>query len=441
MFSKPKLQFIIIICISFILALYFAGNAYAVEIVDGETISAGEIIDDDVFISGNMVVVDGTINGDLFATGNLISINGIVNGSLVLAGQNIKVNGQVTGSIYAASSGMTLGQSGSVGRNLFYAGFGLETKSGSIVNRDLLLAGYQGVLSGKVERDVLAAVGALHLNGEVGGDITAQVAAPGEGFGFQMPFMTPPGAPAMVASGLHVSDEALIGGTLKYTSEVSQQGAIKSDSIGDVVYQTPQPAEGTAKVEPRTRFELNIGRWLFARLRELATLLVLGGLTLWLIPTYLFRWVDRARSEPLPSAGWGFISIIVGYVGAFMIALSIVALAIFLGVITLGGLARSVLGAGFSTLGLFFTIFSLFVSYGSKLIIAYLAGRMVLEKVSPQNAGHKAWPLLLGVFIYVLIRSIPFVGWLVGVVVTLMGIGAIWLVLREGRITPSTTSA
>lgn len=431
----------LVLAIVMILLVSTSGVAYAVEIIDSGTIPESEVIDDDVFIGGDTVVVDGTVNGDLFAAGNTVTINGTVNGSLVVAAQTIQINGKVSGSIYGASSAISFGENLVVGRNVYYAGFGLETKKGSLINRDLLVTGYQAVLYGNVGRDVLAAVGALHLNGGVGRDVKAEVSSPDEGFGGNIPFLTPPGSPAMVASGLHVSDSAQIGGSLVYTSEAVQSEAIKSEPTGGVVYQTPQPAQTTEERKPTVIVEQGIGRWILNRLRDLTTILVLGGLALWLIPTTLQKVTERARREPLPSAGWGAISIIVGYAGAFMLALSIIALGVFLGVLTLGGLAKTVFGIGFSTLGLAFTIFSLLISYGSKVIVSLLAGKILLQKIAPQFAEHKVWPLLIGVIVYVLIRSIPFLGWLVGIAVTLIGFGAMWLVFRERKLSPVPVQA
>jgi cytoskeletal protein CcmA (bactofilin family) len=425
-----RLSIVLLSVVSITLGL--VNTAHAVEIVSGNTIAAGQVIDDDVFISGDTVVIDGTVNGDLFAVGSNVRVNGVVKGSLVAAGQTIEVNGDVSGSIYAGSSSMILGETAKIGRNVYYGGFGLETKVGSTIGRDLAIGGYQAVLSGNIVRDAFAAVGALHLNGEVGRDVKAEVSTPGQGFEV-VPFFNPPGIPAMVAAGLHVGKGAKIGGTLTYTSEARQESAVNSQPAGGIVYQTPVPSKAPEQKPQPTNVVFSVGRWFLARLREFVTLLVLGGFALWLIPNYFTRWVDQAKTQTIPSAGWGFLSLIVGYIGAAMLALSILALAIFLGVITLGGLSGTVFGVGFSTLGLGFAVFSLCVSYGSKLVVTYLAGKLILEKVFPLSSIHKIWPLVLGTVIYILIRSIPFLGWVAGFLATIIGLGAIWLVLREGN--------
>ena len=43
------------------------------------TVATGEVIDDDLYIAGTNIVIDGTVNGDIFGVGTTITINGGVN--------------------------------------------------------------------------------------------------------------------------------------------------------------------------------------------------------------------------------------------------------------------------------------------------------------------------------------------------------------------------
>jgi len=143
--------------------------------------------------------------------------------------------------------------------------------------------------------------------------------------------------------------------------------------------------------------------------------------------------ITKAVSEPLPASGWGLVTVIGGYAGAAILAGLVLAAGIFFGILTLGGLGRTIFGVGFSSLGLAMAIFVLLISYGSKLVIAFWGGKWTLEKLFPQYAESKVWPLVLGVLIYVLIRAIPVLGWIFGVIVTLIGMGAMWLVIQDWR--------
>jgi hypothetical protein len=243
--------------------------------------------------------------------------------------------------------------------------------------------------------------------------------------------------PPPIPPGLRVKEGASIGGKLTYTSLAEQANTIQGAAEGGVVYQTPVPEPVEPSATPEVRYDTPA--WLFVqrmfdRLREFITLLVLGALAAWLIPALLSRWAAQAQAAPLPSLGWGLVTWIVGYVGAFLVALVVIAVAILFGVVTLGGLAGTITGVGFSTLGLAFVIFSLLVGYGSKLVVSLLVGKWVLQRLAPAQAEHRFWPLLVGILIYAAVRLIPIVDWIVAIIVTLVGLGAIWMVLREQRL-------
>jgi Tfp pilus assembly protein PilX len=61
--------------------------------------------------------------------------------------------------------------------------------------------------------------------------------------------------------------------------------------------------------------------------------------------------------------------------------------------------------------------------------------------MGPRLAESRGWALVIGVVIYVILRGIPILGWLVGLAVTLIGLGAMWLVYREQRATAAVPTA
>ncbi|MEA2007645.1 MAG: polymer-forming cytoskeletal protein, partial [Chloroflexota bacterium] len=380
---------------------------------------------------------DGTINGDLIATGSIITINGTVKGSLVAAGQTIILNGTVEGSIYSGSSTFTLGNEASVGRNFFYGGFNLTTEAGSVVDRDLLVGAYQALLAGEIGRDVKAGVGALELNGKIGGDVTADVDAP-NGETQIMPFYGgPPGVETIVPAGIRVSEGAEIGGKLTYNSPAEQAIAIQASPGDGVEFTLTEMPDTTV---PQKSPAAIVGHWMLKRLQEFITLLVLGALAVWQLPQLFNKVTDTVQAEPLPATGWGLVVIVIGYIGALLVGGLILAAGIFFGIITLGGLAKTVLGVGFSGLALIIAVFGLLVAYVSKLVVAWAGGKLILQKLAPQYEDHKVWPLVVGVLIYVLLRSIPILGRIIGILVTMAGMGAMWLLYRsEQAPTPEVT--
>lgn len=408
----------------------------AVEIDDDGIIEEGEVIDDDLFIANDTVEINGVVNGDVFAGGSVVKVNGTINGSLVVGAQTVQVNGIVTGSVYTGSSTMTLGSEAEVGRNLYYGGFNLTTTDGSFVSRDLLVAGYQALLSGEVGRDVRAAVGALEINGVIGNDVIAEVGGTEDN---QQPlyFTGPPGVETIVPAGIRVSEDAKIGGSLTYKSSQDQASAIAITPPGgiDFEYEPRTSPEAEPEEVGKVGSTTLAAAWMIKRIRTFITLLLLGGLVVWLLPGLLKNISDKAEQEPLPSLGWGLVAILVVYVGAILVTGLIIAGAIFFGVVTLGELAKVILVIGFSSLGLILAVFGLMVSYGSKIIVSYLVGKLLLKWLAPKYEGGLFWPLVIGLLLYTFLRAIPLgFGLLVGIVTTLVGVGAIWLTFRDSGI-------
>jgi hypothetical protein len=293
-----------------------------------------------------------------------------------------------------------------------------------------MVAGYQAVIAGNVERDVNAAVGGLELSGKVGRNVSAAVGDPEAGTPATTPFFAPPGAPPMMASGLRVTKDAVIGGSLTYSSQKEQKAAILAEPKEGVVFKKIE--QETKQSQPyRETPAYQVGKYILARLQELVTLFVLGAVALWLIPQYLGSWSERVRKEPLASGLNGLLSVIVGYAGAGLVFLVLLAVVIFLSVLTLGGLSRSAFGIGFSAWGLALAVFTLLVSYGSKLVVAFLAGDMLFNRFAPQYIEKKYWVMFTGVLVYIIVRSIPILGWIVGLLVTLVGVGAMYLTFRD----------
>lgn len=428
------------------LTLGTARPVQAADIRDTGILEANETIDDDLIISGTQVRVDGTVNGMLLAGGETVTVNGTINGDAVLFGEtvivsesavingnifsgarSITINGTVQGSIAAGAA--ELETASKVGRNLYFGGYSLQTQPGSDVARGLYFGGYQAMLKGNIARELRVGAGALELDGSVGGDAVLDISSPGERpqvnyqFGWDMPESIP--------SGLRIGPQAKIGGQLIYTSEANQSSAIQSQPQGGVVYQTPVP---DPEAERRATRPVNPNAWdLFGFLRNLFTLLILGLLAVWLLPRIAAGTSEIVRTQFFPSAGYGLAAIIIGYIGAFVVGVLLLGVGLFFTILTLGGLGSAVFGVGFSGLGLLVAAFTLVVSYVSKLVIAYLVGDLILRGASPTMQGRKYLAISLGVLLYAVARSIPYIGWMFGLVVTVAGVGAIWLYWRAWR--------
>jgi len=410
----------------------FAATAKAVEFDEDGILEEGEVIDDDLFIGGDIVEINGTVNGDVFASGSIVKVNGTINGSLASGAQTILINGNVSGSVYAGSMTITLGPDTEIGRNMFYGGFNLNAEEGSIIHRDLLVGAYQALLSGEIGRDVRAGVGALDIEGSIGNNVRAEVASPSDGQPPQI-YPSPPGIDTIAPSGIRVSEEAEIGGSLYYKSSEDQSRAIAITPPGGIEFEyDPQVNPNVDSPDPDQIGSRLVGAWLLKQVRVFITLMLLGGLIVWQLPGLLTKVSEKAEKEVMPSLGWGLVSIIVVYLGAFLAGGLVIAGAIFFGVITLGELSKVILTVGFTSLGLIMAGFGLLVSYGSKLVVAYLVGKLLMRWLAPKYEDQPIWSMVIGVFLYTFLRAIPLgFGLVIGICVTLIGIGAMWLTYRD----------
>lgn len=425
------------------LALFtLAPMALAFEGRGGDTvvIGAGEVIEDDLYVGANTFTLDGTIKGDLIVFGSTIEINGTVEGDLIAAGQAVVVRGTVADDARIAGMALTLDSDAQVGDDVVAAGMSIEGRKGSSAGGDFFCAGYQALLAGDVAQDLTVAVGGLQLSGNVGGDVKAEVGEAEEGPPPTLFTMMMPGAPAMpsVPMGLTVDEGAHIGGKLDYTS--AREWSIPAGVVAGVVTRhepaVSEQVEEEVVVSPARR----AANWFLGHLRRLVTLLLVGLLIVWVIPGWTKRVADALQAKPVPSLGWGVVSIAAFALALLVILIVTILVAVVLGIITLGGLAGTTVWTGILTMALLVFFFSIAVTYVTKVVVSFLGGRVILARLQPDWADGRIWPLVVGVVLFVIITAIPILGWLVNLVVVLLGLGALWLLgrdaYRQRRVAP-----
>lgn len=434
---KQQMRWGVSLSLALLLLLGLTGTALAVEFRGNDIITIGkeEVIDDDLVISGETVTVDGMINGDLVVAGRNVIVNGTVKGSLIMAGQTLVLNGHVGGTVYSAGAELTVKEQSSVERNLFFAGYSYKTQAGGTIGRDTVVAGYQGVLNGEIKRNLMASLAALELNGAVRGDVNAFVEKPGTTPEVQLwGNFSGQNLPPALPTGLRVGSTAQIGGELRYSSAVEQSSAIQAKPERGVVYSTATTGQVGA---PTTTTPTNaIATWFWARLRAFVSLLLLGALALWLLPTLFTNVAEQVERQPWLDGAWGVLVGIVGYGGVLLALFVLILLVAGLAALTLAGLAVSVFGLGFGVVGVALTFFLLLGAYASKLVVIYPLSRAFFARYLPQWNQYRLVPLAAGILLFVILHSIPYVGVLLDVVMTVIGLGAMWLVYRTRTAKP-----
>ncbi len=123
-------------------------------------IKESQIITDDLYLAGNVIIIDGTINGSIFAVCKEIYVNGTINGDLNFISEKALLNQKSIVSIRGLARELDL--SGSVKKDVLIAGEKIKCKS--LIAGNLLVAASQATISNKILGNGTIRVGELIIS-------------------------------------------------------------------------------------------------------------------------------------------------------------------------------------------------------------------------------------------------------------------------------------
>jgi cytoskeletal protein CcmA (bactofilin family)/uncharacterized Tic20 family protein len=453
-FSKKKwVGIVLVVCL---ITLLPAGAVYAADFSHDGIVGAGEVIDDDVFLSADQCEMNGSVNGNLVAACRHVIVNGsvagdaflfaetvsisdtsVIDGNLFAFGANVEINGNVSGSTASAAASVLLGSDAVVGRNLYFAGFQGKLERGASVGMDIFGGANQIVMNGTVARDLNADVNAFELRGGIGRNASIQLGTGNEDI--DVTLYSSPWAnyyPASLPTGIRFYEGASVGNNLSYTSVTNIDSQLQDFVQGKIVFNQVVSTDSTSK---NTRaFSWN--RWFaddYSRFRigtafsGLISYFALGALALWLFKKHMAKVQATGKAFPGKAFGWGFLVILVGMLSILLVPVTFILLGVFLGVISLGGLLFTWYGVIGLTIALAFALFFLVVFTLSKVVASYVMGAWLMQDVFKTRAQNHWVDLLVGVVFYVILRAIPYVGWLVGLAASLYGTGTLFIAFTK----------
>ena len=416
-FSKKAGMMLFAFALTLLLAVTVTPTAHAGEFIEGKpdaVLEEGETVEDDLFIGGDSVLVAGTVEGDLFAAGNDVVISGEVYGNVFTAGQNITISGTIDGALMIAGYDLTLTENAVITHNVYFGGFSLEAMTDSLVQRSIYGGGYQLILDGTVARDVTAGLGALKVNGPVGGDLNVEIGEPSSDSEWLVDNWMKDMPVIKVLDPGYVVEESLVEGDLN----------IKVTPV-DTNVNVPE-----IKIDPA---QLILG-YLRRRAGEFIALMLVGMIVLWLMKDTLLKAVDEVKSNAGKDSLWGLLVYFLYVPVVFTLFVVLTLLIIMVSLLTLGSLTGEVIAiSSFSFFGLL-TLFGMLASLGTKIVVGYLVGRWLLSKTSNlsyENYWHHVGALALGVFLYEVLRAIPLAGFVIMLVVVVIGTGAFFVLLKN----------
>jgi cytoskeletal protein CcmA (bactofilin family) len=358
--------------LALVVALPQIGSALEIRRNDGlTTLPAGETIDDTLLAAGETVEIEGDVNGDLFAFGRRVAVRGNVTGNVIAAGETVDIQGTVAGSVFSAGRAVALTQR--VQRNLYAGARDLTIAEGAEVARDLIAGASSVSMNGRVGHDLTTGARELIVRGSVGRNVLAEAAT------------------------ITLLDGASIGGNL--TARVGDANNVQIAPGATVAGTVDRNIVERPRIDTHENRYLTIGFYL-GQVVRLAMGFVTGVLLLWIFP--------GLQTLSLASAGAALRAGGVGLVAA--ISLPVLAA---IACITVIGIPLGIIVAISWLLGLYF----------AKTVVAHYRGRSLFD--SPRGTPHYAATLVTGLVIVLIAVNLPWIGWLIGVVLTLIGLGMI----------------
>ena len=377
-------------CIAIVLGLLalvlFASPVAAAEFRTDNTVRIGadETIDGDLFVGGTTIIIEGTVNGDVFAAGTTITIRGTINGSVNAAGTRIEIEGPIERGVRVAGQEIVI--AAPVGGDVILLGQTAEVTGAGRVGGDVLFGVSEITLAGNVGRRVSGGAETLRLAAAVGQGVDVGV------------------------NDLVVEPSARINGDLRYRS--NNEAQVAAGTVTGQVLRQAAP----------TDFSVDAGGAARDTIRgSVARIVVLALLGLLLLVAAR-GWMERATTQMMrrPVA-----SLLMGV---------LVGIATVPAIIIVGGIVLVIFGVVFGAGGVLATIplplaglgLYALALYISPVFVALLIGRLLMGRFSA--TGFLA--LVVGLIVLAVLGAIPYVGWAITGLATVLGLGGALLAGR-----------
>ena len=347
---------------------------------DDVIIASGDVVNDDLYMAGNRIVINGVVNGDVMAAGSTVTVAGTINGDLVALASSVVIEGDITGSVRAAASSIRF--SGTIGEDLVIAGSSIQVDSASEIGKDLVFGGSNVKIGSTVVGDILGAGDVVRLSDIIGGD--AEIAV----------------------NRLVIASTATINGDLVYTSE--NEADISPDAFiaGETTWKIPAHDKWyhNWSLSPAVKFWSKVISYLMV--------LLVGIIIVLVAPRKSTEAANKLRTKPLKSLGWGALLLIV------------TPIAIAISVLTVIGIPLGIAG----------TLLYGALIFISQLVIGFFIGYWIIQRLNMEETrGSLVLALFIGFTLLTLVKLIPVVGWIVWWVTVLFGIGAIALLVERKK--------
>ena len=320
-------------------------------------------------------------DGDVYLTGNEVTIDYIVDGNLFVFADTVNINSQIGGDAFIIAKTVNVNEGGYIFSNLFTI---TNTLNINGVVYDLYASSTNINISGYVYRDIRTTSNELKIAGVVGRNAYVTT----NNISFE----------ANSNEENQTIQQGTIAGNLNYTArnELSIPEGVVNGTTNYTEAKTTSPT---------------IGDYLLALGRFLVTVIIIWLLCLWLAPKFLNR-TNLVLTKKLPSSiGLGILTpIIVIFISVILMLINITSTIAMIGIILL--LLICILGSA---------------------IFAISLANLIANKLKVENKVGTLGVLIITSAVIWLICLIPFVGNILSLIVSILGIG-----ILVNNILPST---
>lgn len=351
-------------------------SAFAAKFSTGSEyiLNKNEVIGSNLYSAGNNIIINGEIRGDLIGAGSNILVSGNVSKSLMVVGSNVTILGNVSDSVRAAGGNIVV--SGSIGKDFMVAGGTINITKDAELNGDSRMAGGQIIIDGNINGPAKIYGGEITINGKISGDVEIKA-----------------------SKSLTIGSSAVIDANLKYKAP-QEAKIISGAQVGN--YLSFEKIEGYKKVAPNVR-AIWAAFTMFWFIKLLA-LIAAGLLIYFLFEKFLQNLVNQAIDNFGKELGIGFIS---------MLALPVL---IIISLVSIIGFFVGIIGITFLS----------GICILASIVSGILFGSLLFKWLSKKKESRMDWiSVVTGIVVFSILSLIPFVGWILSLVIYLVSFGTI----------------
>lgn len=326
------------------------------------SVAKGEVLNDDLIVGAQTVQIDGTVNGDVFVGAQTLKVSGVINGTLHVGANTIDLAGTVKGNVYAGGQSVLL-NGAKIGGSLFVGAGTLSIDQDSAVGGSVFVGGGAVSIDSTIGRNAYLGTANLTIgpNATIGKDL--YYAADQE------------------KGHIDISEAALITGNI-YKSKVDVSQKDVETAVG-----------GVPAVIHAFKLSSNIISYISA--------LIVGFIFIKLYGKKRFGEISGLVSNSfLKTIGIGFLVTIAIVPGIILLLITIV------------GIPVAVLAF----------LLTLIYIYLAKIVVGSAFGSWIFQKFDWKTSIFGT--LALGLFAIYILRLIPIIGFVSGLVVLWSGLGA-----------------